>query len=48
MSSKNKDRVRIRKFWRIDPRERIHEDGKKGGNAYDRNKEKRNWKKDME
>lgn len=42
VSIKKTDRIRIRKFWSIDPRERIHGEGKKG-RAYDRNREKRGW-----
>jgi len=40
MHNGNKTR-KIRRTWGFNPKERIHSDGKKGGQAYDRNAVKR-------
>jgi len=46
MSNRKDDHLRIRRFWTINPVERIHGEGKKQG--YNRNIEKRKWRKEME
>jgi hypothetical protein len=46
MSNKKQDRIRIRRFWTMNPRDRIHGEGKKL-DSYDRNAEKRDWKKEI-